>query len=488
MVSDFRVRFWTGLPHQLPPGSERLMTVTDQVLDVVIADGVGDQMPQATISLPLKRSTDEFGRVPYSQLLAPGDLCTIEVLASYGHAEGWTTVLDGIVRSVSEREQLTGSGAQVGTTIEVGSFADVMAEDTVAWWMFYGQLEGWSKVWSWLAVDQMTKSPYKVAFEFLRRVAMTVSQYDNLGATLDQRMSLAFNGLDANTTIALSLVMAEGPYWEIISRYLDAPLHELYVTTMPASDMPTGGKQYAASPPADRAGEDGGVTTGIWRAAPYVFADASGKADASEWRALPMHTLDDDFPLVTQRSGSYSKAGIRNFVLAYPAYQFVEEHFMYAAGAVIANLDSIRAFGYRPLKLRTHLIVNGGEKPEGIDESTRKLGYRVAGQWNNLHLLKTGLLNAPLMPWIRPGQRVRAPDPWVGDEVFEYHVRARQMTLSPVDGARMTLNLERGAPARLYDDNAWLDTLVGGLEPVLPRAEELAAEYRQQDEPGEALV
>ncbi len=346
--------------------------------------------------------------------------------------------------------------------------------------MFYGTVKGWAGVRASLTTDQMTRAPHLVMFDFLTRVAMTNSVYNNLGATLDRRVHLSFNGLNANTIIALSLTMMEGPHWQIISGFLDAPLHELYATTMPAANLPSGKRQAATAP----AGEDGGATTVVWRAAPYVFADENGKADASEWNRLPVHFLDDVHPVVNSRGGTFSKAATRNFVLAYPAYQFLEERHLYASGSVVANRRSIERFGYRPLKVRTHLILNDQQPPESITDFARALAYRVAGQWNDMHLLKTGTVSTTLQPTVRPGERVRFTDPWGSDREYEYHVRARQMTLDPIEGGRMTLNVDRGAPTGFYADRARLDQHMRNLEVVRVGAEEYADRYRTQDEPG----
>jgi len=474
MVSDYRITFTTGLA-PVTGGAERVMTVTDVVLNVTITDGLGDQQPQATITLPLKRSTTEFGRIPYSELLSPGDHCLIEVLASYGRGEDWVTVLDGVVRTVSENESLSNGGRESSTTVQVGSFADLLQEDTVAWWMYYGVLEGWAKVRAFLTPDQMTAAPYKVAFDFLTKVGMSESVYDHFG-TLKDRIHLDFGGMEARSPLELSLTMAEGSHWSIISQFLDAPLQELYATTGTPAEF-LGTLTRAATAPA---GINGGATTVIWRKAPYVYADENGNAVADEWNALPVHDLHDVVPVVGSRGGSFSKAAIRNFTLVYPAYQFLDEQFAYAYGSAIVNGASIRQFGYRPLKLRTNLLLNDALDGPTIIEYMKALSYRAAGQWNQQQRLKTGVVSVPLAPWIRPGQRVRFDDPWTGVREYEYHVRARQMSLSP-NGASMTLNLERGAPTPMYADPAWL---VADLEAVRVAAEVYAANARIADIPG----
>lgn len=477
MVSAYRVVFRTGLTPVLPPGQERTMTVTDQVLGITFTDGVAGQMPQASITLPLKRSTDEFGRLPYTDLLAPGDLCTIEVLASHGRGEDWVTILDGPIRSLSESESLpAGGGLEATTTVEVGSFADVLNEDTVAWWMFYGTVEGYGKVRSYLTPDQLSQSPYRVAFDYLTKIAMTESVYRHF-ATLADRVSLAFGGLEALTPLELTLTMAEGSFWSVISGFTDAPLHELYVTTMPPDRLPGTLTRAAANP----AGSDKGATTVVWRTAPYVHATPAGRVDASAWNALPLHDLTRDGNVVDTRRGTYSKAAIRNFTLVYPAIQFVNEDFAYAHASAIANTRSIRTFGYRPLKFRTHLLTDDSSTTPDIVDFMTAMSYRAAGQWNEQHRLKNAVISAPLTPTVLPGHRVLVPDPWLGEDAWQYHVRARQITLDPVQGARMTLNLERGAPNAMYADPAWL---VADLEAVRVGAETYAERFRLQDEPG----
>lgn len=475
MVTAYRIVFRTGLTPILEPGEERVMTVTQQALGVTFTDGIG-QMPQASITLPFKRSTTEFGRLPYTSLLAPGDLCTIEVLASHGRGEDWVTILDGPIRSISESETLVNGALETSTTIEAGSFADVLNEDTVAWWMFYGTIEGYGKVRSYLTPDQLSQSPFRVAFEYLTKIAMTESVYRHF-ATLKDRVSLAFGGIEALTPLEMTLTMAEGSFWSVIDGFTDSPLHELYVTTMPTSALPGALTSAAAAP----AGEDGGATTIVWRTAPYVSATPGGAVDASDWNALPLHDLARDGDVVDALRGTFSKAAIRNFTLVYPAFQFVNEDFAYAHASAIANQRSIQTFGYRPLKFRTHLITDDSSPQSDIVDFMEKLSYRAAGQWNEQHRLKNAVVSTPLTPAVLPGHRVRLPDPWLGSDAWQYHVRARQITLDPVQGARMTLNLERGAPEAMYADPAWL---VADLEAIRVGAEVYAERFRLQDEPG----
>jgi hypothetical protein len=455
----------------------QILTITDDVIDVTIADGI-DQMPQASITLPLKRNA-YGGRIPYSEIIRPGDGCLIEVLASHGRGEDWVTVLDGIVRSVSDNERISAGGREVSSTVEVGSYADILAEDTVAWWMFLGSIAAYARVRTKLTEDQLNQAPYKVGFTWLTQIAMQFANYDNFGATLPGRLHVAFNGLEANSILGLSLTMVEGSHWSVLSGMLDAPLHEMYVTTAPFARLPAGGERQAATTPI---AADQGATSLIWRASPYVYADEGGNAVADEWNALRVHTLDDVTPVVDARGGSYTKAALRNFVICYPAYQFTDEEFAYAYGAAIVNRLNIKTFGYRPLKVRTHLILNNQTERQNIIEWMHALSYRVAGQWNNTHLLKNGVVSCPLDPNIRPGERVRFPDPWSGEDLFEYHVRGRQISLDPVRGARMMLNVERGAAAKRYADPAWL--MDGLTKYVIGAHTEYNKTYRGHDDPG----
>lgn len=209
---------------------------------------------------------------------------------------------------------------------------------------------------------------------------------------------------------------------------------------------------------------------------PTATLDASGRPQLDEWNRLPLHTLDT--PLEPTRGAQRAKSDsrIRNFFLVYPALSFVDDILAYSLGAAVVNRGSIARYGYRPLKPRTHLIATSGQDRRTVEEFMVELSYRVAGQHNKLHRMYYGQVQAPLYPWIRPGHRLRAPYLWDYHRLAEYHVYARQMSWTPVQGGSMQLVLERGLPVDLYRDPSWF---AEGLEVVRVGSEVYATSFRR---------
>jgi len=421
VYTDVRVTFQTDAGK---------LTVTDQVLGVEVSDEL-DTLPSGQVRLPLHRTTTG-GRKRYSELIRPGDLCRVELLAWNGKEGDWEVVLEGPVTSVAEVEAV-GPESSATTTIGVESAAHYLATDQVAQWMWLGSVAGWQPVFSELLPSQTVGTPHTVAQNYLQKVAFHRSGLNIFGKGLADLIALEFDGLKAVAPLTLTLSMAEGTHLEIIRRFLDAPLHELYATTK------------------------GGKTTLIWRKAPYPFPDTG------EWQALKLHRLEGDWAPVRSRQAAYRLEAVRNFFLLYPALSFVEEYPLMALGVAYQNQASIRRFGYRPMKIRTHLIHNEKPLPEStLVDFLEGLTKRLAAQWNRMHEMAAGVVEIALAPWIRPGERVRAKALW-GSQELELHVRARHMVWDPREGGRMTLALERGLPPEVYRDPEWF---MKGLAPV----------------------
>lgn len=464
MVSDARVTFYTA---------DGELIVSDQLLNLSVSDSL-DALPTGSITLPLRR-TDGLIRKPYKTLITPGDLCLVEMFSWDGSAGGWTTVLHGPVAQVLEREVISNDKYEVATTVQVGSMSDILNFDVVAWWMYFGTIDGYAKVRASLSIDQMSQSPHRVMFDYLKRVAFDKSAYANpLG--LGEYMNLDFDGIEAMAPIAMTLTAAEGTHLSIISQYLDAPLHELYTTTKPISALQGTLLKGTAKVP----GEDGGATTLTWRKAPYPYLE-NGSIKDDEWTALPLHTVEEGLEPIRQRGGGTSRHAVRNFFIAYPAHQWLSEQWAYSIGACYANYNSVHRFGYSPLKMRTHLVTDYEATEQSISEFMHSLTGRIGGQWNMMHRYENGQVQLPLNPQIRPGERLRAPSPWADDALYEYHIRGRKLDWNPVTGGSMPLVLERGLPVAQYQDPAWL---ADGLEKVRVGGTTYASGHRLQDEPG----
>lgn len=464
MVSDVRVTAHTR---------EGELELHPYLTQLSVADGL-DAPPVGTLSTPLYLTRGRR-RVRFRDLITPGDLVTVEMLAWDGRHGDWTTVLHGPVMSSGDHERLA-RGYENGSTFQIGSMSDILAQDAVAWWMFYGTLDGYARVRSALSIDRMSNSPYRVMFEYLQQVAFDRSVYAN-PTGLAELMHLDFDGFESLSPIALSLTAAEGSHLEIISRYLDGPLHELYTTTAPARAA-RGALTHAVAAPHTH---DGGLTMLVWRKAPYPYLDGH-HIRADEWQRLPLHRAESGVKLINSRQAQKSKEAVRNFFIAYPAVQFLNERFAYAFGACYVNMASVRRFGYRPLKLRTHLIADKEAKQGPLEEFMHRLTARIAGQWNHMERYEGGQLELPPMPHLRPGERLQAPSPWTENRLFEYHVRGRKLDWHPERGATMQVAVERGLPVEHYQDPAHL---AAGLQRVRVGAESYAAASRLQDTPGQ---
>jgi hypothetical protein len=465
VVTDIRTIFYTDAGR---------LTVTDNVLRGNVSESISG-FPRGSLHLPLKRDS-QYGRVPYSDLIRPGDLCLVEMQAWKGSGPSWQTVLHGVVTDVQPSETVVSGKYQSTTAVSISSMIRILERDQLAKWMYLGSVEGWEPMRSRLLPDQMNTQPHLVAYEYLKRIAFDSQTYNN-GAGLDGYLHLDFAGLNANAPLEYKLAMSEGSHISIINQFLDSPIHELYgLTTTP--DLFMGDSVHTAT---NTPGINQGATTLRWRKAPYPYANEAGSPVMDEWEALPVHDFESDLTPIGSRAGGYSDAAVRNFFLMFPNYQFANEYFMYAIGAAVKNQYLINRFGYSPLKVGTNLVINSDEtSKETIEEFMLKLSWRVAGQWNNMHRYENGSVTTMLAPHIRTGDRLRAPNPWTGKEVYEYHVQGRSLDWTPSERST-TLMLERGLPETFYREGEFF---VNNLTAVRVGSDTYSNTFRAQDVPG----
>lgn len=451
VYTDVRVKVWT---------QSGLLILTDVVRSVQVQDGL-DTLPQGSVLLPLHRTVSPSSRKRYSELITVGDLCLVEMLAWDGKRGDWEAVLHGPVVEVEETEPL-GPEALPGTRLGVASMAHFLAQDAVARWMWFGAVEGWKPVESRLSIQEMNDDPASVVYRYLKRVAFHTANWNN-GGTLEDYIHLDLDGLKAVGPFSVELQLAEGPHLEIVKGLVDYPLMELYATTDRAGSLKGAHTSQAGKAP----GEGRAATVVRMRKAPYPYPTTD------EWQALPLHVLEGEWRPVRSRAVAKTDQAVRNFFLLYPALPFIDEYLLLAIGVAVANRRSIQRYGYRPMKVRTHLIHNESHPgQDAVVETTKALTMRMAAQWNRLHEMEAGTLELPLAPWIRPGHRVRAESLW-GEGKREYHVRARALFWDPQQGGRMTLAVERGLPPEVYADPGWF---AKGLEVVRAGTEVTLAE------------
>lgn len=467
MVSDVRATITRATGETLDLGPD--------LIDLNTSDSI-DAGPRGAITLPLRRVRNGT-RERWTDLIRLGDHLTLEMLAWDGTRGDWTTVLHGPVTSINHQEAITRGRYDARVTLNAAGMDHILSRDAVAWWMFYGTIDGYATVRARLTLDELTQAPYRVMYQYLRKVAFHASVYDHNGPLSDY-LNLDFAGLEGLSPVAISLSAPEGSHLSAITPYLDAPLHELYTTTKPISAL-TGTLTTGANGP----GSDKALTTVTWRKAPYPFATVDLTGDTSEWEALPLHTVETGLRPVDNAAFTRTDAAVRNFVIAYPAVQFLNEQFAYAYGAAIVNPKSHARFGYAPLKTRTHLIADQEATQSALEEYMYLLTARLAGQWNRQEEMLGGQVSLPLDPTIRPGERFRCYVPWNEDAgLHEFHIRGRNLTWNRSQGGRLALALERGLPVSTYRDAAWF---VDGLQKVRVGGEVYAEGFRAQDTPGE---
>jgi hypothetical protein len=450
IVSSINVKTITG---------DGELNLTDATLNMTATESIR-ATPRASITLPL-HTTRKGSRIPYTEILAVGDPITIDASTWDGTTAQDECALDGVIDDISQSEVWNGTSYQPATTISCSSYASILEADTVAWWLYAGTIEGAiGPVMSKLLPDQLNTAPYKVAFNYLSRVALYYANYSWRNTHLEDVISLQCGGLEALAEFQSSLQHAEGPHLGIVRGLTDEPFHELFVTTRSPNDTPTtlGLSKLAKNP---RGARDASTTI-TFRAAPFPHVTPDGRGVLSEWQGLPLTKLEGNLERVNAFNGGYSRASERNFFMAFPGFQALTEEALFASGAAVANKASVARFGYLPMKIKTRLIYNAqGVNTKTVEDFIQQLTYRLAGQWANGHIWHSGQANVMFAPHIHAGTRVRASSPWHGGTPYEWYVSSRSLNWNPEALGSTTLSLERGMPVTMYEDP---NTFSQGLE------------------------
>lgn len=443
-----------------------------QVLNYSETGGLGGT-PVFTFSLPGRATLRDGTRRPWREVLSAGDL----VQASGWSWDGETsaepvTMTDGLITSMSTHRTLTPTGYEYTTQVNCVGLGSVLEQDSVAWWMYYGSAEGWARARAELLPDDLSGKPDKIMANYMNKVVFHHASWQRAGKGLEARMGYHFAALPASAPLNTNLAVAEGTHLGILSELLDPPLHELYTAVLPASAAPQGGFAHRPTLGPERAiiGEvatDGGRTWLMMRKAPYPSADKSGQPVMHEWRSLPLYDYSDaeGVELYDGQGHDHTDQNVRNFFLVQPAFQFLDDRMAFTAGIAVKNEASIRRYAYRPLKIRTHLVLETGDRLNPI-ELAKALTCRLAAQHNRLDEYMDGSIQLPLDPAMRPGVRVRYRDP-DGDQtdpaLMEAHVVGYTREWSPERGGNMVLQLNRILSAANYSNPQWFVT---GLSPV----------------------
>ncbi|GEM48687.1 hypothetical protein [Deinococcus cellulosilyticus] len=452
------------------------MSLYEQIMDFNFQDGLG-AMPQATLTLPRYRTIRPGVRKAYTDLIRDGDEILIEGLAVFGGINrGWETVLHGIVVNPSVKQSIQGEKSSFTTTLQAQCFGHVLQKDALAWWMWLGTAFGVQRTRAVFAAEELNTKPHQIVFNYMSKMLNLVSNWGMAGRPLGDYLGLSLSGLDAVAPMAMSFSTMEGTFWSIIKSVEDAPLHEMYVQTLPQAKL--SGELTRAAP--KTVGEDKAATTVIMRRAPYPYADENGKGQLGEWNALTLHRLDGLLEPIGETVAYRDSSRVKNFTMLYPMINYVNEQMLFTMGWAIANPESIRRFGYSAAKWGTHLIQTADEP--SVEAFSRKLSWRVAAQFNQLDKAYYAQVQLPFSTHIRPGERILTDYPWGGPDQYQFHIQSRALTWSPTAGGRTYLTLDRGHLDQHYrDPSYWVE----GLTPTkITWNKEIYPRLHDQDIPG----
>jgi hypothetical protein len=436
-----------------------------------------------TFTLPGRTADTGKGRRPWTEIILPGDGMYSEGYlwdnggSTYSAGElpkvgDPHTLIHGLVTDVGNGETFTPDGYAFSTTVTAQSYHGVLTRDAVAWWMYYGSVDGWLKARGLLTTDQMAGRIDKILANYTKTVIFHDANWNRGSAGLKDVLGYHFTSLDANAPILLNVALQEGGHWNILGSITD-PLHELFSATKPAAIQPVGG--FAHRPtvggqdgPLQRA-RDGGSTWLIHRPCPFPFGNPDGTGNLGEWRKVRLHDFSkgDTRPATTPRGQatlSRSGNGVKNFFMVYPAIDLINGSLSFSYSISVQNKANIGRYGYSPGRVRTQLILNNHGDKRNMIQLAQDLTWRYAGQNNRMDEMYTGTFTLPFSPQVEAGDRIRLHVPHGdGTSLMEGYVVAGGSNWSPTNGGQTTVQVERLLPVAAYEDPAWF---VRGLEIV----------------------
>lgn len=456
------------------PGDARLQPL--HISDTCSLDGV----QTFNVTLPGRFATNGGRRRPWKDVLRVGD--TIRVGAfNHGYAPETSApriTADGLIVDVLPSEARSAKGYQLTTTLQCEGLQHVLMSDSVAWWMFYGALDGWLRARGDLLLDDLSGRLDLVTRNYLNRVAFHRGMWRRGGRTLGDRMGFDLRSLDPQVPAQVNLSIGEGSHWGIMQAALD-PLHEFYVRPQPRGYAYQGVERHLPSiretpnvvseDAPDR--HDDARAHVMLRPVPFPYALPGGQGTLGDWGKLALHDFTDLEPIDGAAMGTTLRA-VRNYFLVIPNTQLLTEQLSFTVGIGVQNQDSVQRMSYRPLKISTNLMLDATTE-EDFTETVRRLTWRLAGQHNRLDEMESGVLRVPLAPHVWPGDRVRFRAP-LGDltVVYEGYVTSRTHDWSREAGGTTSMNVERALPAAIYRDPSWF---VRGLTQVtLPEMRPIA--------------
>lgn len=418
-----------------------------------------------SITLPGRDHQLNGTRTPWHHLINLGDTIQTEGMIWDGQQGANLTLMDGLISAYSTSESVTLNGYEINTTILAESMAGVLAQDQIAYYTYYGGIEGFVKAQRDLNLTQSSGTIHQLLSNYLQKVVFKYGQWQRGPETLQNRLGYHMRSLPSLLPVQVTLAIQEGSPLSIMRGYIDEPLHEMFTVTQPKGHTPEGGGIYF-TPTAPQGGL-GGRTWLVVRPSPFPHAKPDGTGDTSEWKALKLH----DFTELSERlypidgvQMTSSSDPVRNYFLIYPSWDALTEEAAYALGIAVVNQASMNRYALRPLVFRSRLTAPmEGVELTDVQEFARLLTWRVAGQYNRLDQTYNVSLQVPFNPEIQIGERARfrAPD---GDRtvIMEGYIAGRTHKWSAGSGGSTQITLERCLPYQTFDDPAWF---VEGLYP-----------------------
>lgn len=457
MRSNYHTHAWvqfTSLKKadQVPPRIE-LLSIND-------SDSLGAAQ-QVTLSLA---GRSEDGQL-WHELISVGDL--LDVGFHYHDNESTHaryTLTDARVRHVSVREVLQDGHYQFTVNITASSLQDLLNEDAVAYWMFYGSALGATRGRAILSPEDLSGNLAKVVANYLSRTAFTLAHWSRDDVSLGDRMGYHTRALRANVPPLINLQVAEGTHWSIMSSHAELNFHEFFVQNRSRKASFYGGfvhhPTYKGRPlikSDDSLPHDGSHPYIILRPKPYPYGDKNGQVQMDEWNALELHDFSDDRYVIAQTSFSYNLSGVRNFFMVYPSLNSLNDQMAFATGIGVVHEQSVREFGYRPVKFKTQLIQNLGSEQNLIDVA-KELTWRVAVQLNRQDEMLSGSTKLPLSPQVTKGTRLRfriLNTDGKDSGLYQGYITAVMHNWELGKGGSTSVELERVLPERTYKNPAW---------------------------------
>ncbi len=426
--------------------------------------------PTFSLTIPGRTAVAGGARVPWSELIAQGDVLRVAA-HSTAHADATPRVVsDGLVVDVLPSEVRTKDGYQYTTTYQCEGFQHVLMNDQVAWWMFYGSAEGWARARGELLPDDLSGRLDKVIANYLSRIAFNKSAWQRGGLSLGARVGYHLRTLTPLVPPQINISVAEGTHWSIMQSSLD-DLHEFYTCVQPADFNPQGG--YAHRPnvrepvilsSAPDLTHDDGRTWVMVRPRPFPFAEVGGAGNLGEWARVPLHDFTDVMEPIEGAALASSLRDVRNFFLMVPTVQLLNSEVAFTAGVAVQNRDAIGRYSYRPYKTSTNLLIDDTHRADFVDLA-RQFSWRLAGQWNRMDEMGSTTLTLPLAPHIQVGDRVRFRAP-LGDEtqVVEGYVQGRTHSWNSEQGGTTSVSVTRALPVGAYRDPSWFAKGLSAVE------------------------